>query len=137
MRKGKISVIGNGVVLDPWALVAEIEKLSDKLAELPASAQLRAKEASDALRNGLEGLNAAALAAGWSDPLRAWRRAKALNGLRGQDDFLALAGSDEVLVAGPVNPAAVPEGHFPIGLVVGLLAMPLLAGFIPCPPPKD
>jgi len=27
VRKGKLSVIGNGVVLDPWALVAEIEKL--------------------------------------------------------------------------------------------------------------
>jgi glycyl-tRNA synthetase beta chain len=33
----------------------------------------------------------AALAVGWSDPLLAWRRAKALNALRGQDDFLALA----------------------------------------------
>ncbi|MEM9043988.1 MAG: adenylosuccinate synthase [Pseudomonadota bacterium] len=28
VREGKLSVIGNGVVLDPWALVAEIEKLS-------------------------------------------------------------------------------------------------------------
>ena len=27
MRPGKLSVIGNGVVLDPWALLAEIEKL--------------------------------------------------------------------------------------------------------------
>jgi adenylosuccinate synthase len=27
VRSGKISVIGNGVVLDPWALVAEIDKL--------------------------------------------------------------------------------------------------------------
>ncbi|MHA1529267.1 MAG: adenylosuccinate synthase [Alphaproteobacteria bacterium] len=27
VRPGKLSVIGNGVVLDPWALVAEIEKL--------------------------------------------------------------------------------------------------------------
>ncbi|MGR3783325.1 MAG: adenylosuccinate synthase, partial [Albimonas sp.] len=27
VREGKLSVIGNGVVLDPWALVAEIEKL--------------------------------------------------------------------------------------------------------------
>jgi len=33
----------------------------------------------------------AVLAAGWSDPLRSWRRAHALNALRGQDDFLALA----------------------------------------------
>jgi adenylosuccinate synthase len=28
LRGGKLSVIGNGVVLDPWALLAEIEKLS-------------------------------------------------------------------------------------------------------------
>jgi adenylosuccinate synthase len=27
VRKGKLSVIGNGVVVDPWALIAEIEKL--------------------------------------------------------------------------------------------------------------
>ncbi|MEM8658459.1 MAG: adenylosuccinate synthase [Pseudomonadota bacterium] len=27
VRKGKLSVIGNGVVLDPWAFVAEVEKL--------------------------------------------------------------------------------------------------------------
>src|SRR5262249_8607044 len=27
VRKGKLSVIGNGVVLDPWALSAEIEKI--------------------------------------------------------------------------------------------------------------
>src|SRR6266540_159153 len=27
VRKGKLSVIGNGVVIDPWALCAEIEKL--------------------------------------------------------------------------------------------------------------
>jgi adenylosuccinate synthase len=27
VRPGKLSVIGNGVVLDPWALIAEIEKL--------------------------------------------------------------------------------------------------------------
>ena len=33
----------------------------------------------------------AALAAGWSDPLLAWRRGKALNALRGREDFLALA----------------------------------------------
>ncbi len=28
VRGGKLSIIGNGVVLDPWALLAEIEKLS-------------------------------------------------------------------------------------------------------------
>src|SRR5690606_9321236 len=27
VRPGKLSVIGNGVVLDPWALLAEIDKL--------------------------------------------------------------------------------------------------------------
>jgi adenylosuccinate synthase len=27
VRPGKLSVIGNGVVLDPWALLAEIERL--------------------------------------------------------------------------------------------------------------
>ncbi|MBT3358097.1 MAG: adenylosuccinate synthase [Rhodospirillales bacterium] len=29
VRKGKLSVIGNGVVLDPWALLAEMDKLAD------------------------------------------------------------------------------------------------------------
>jgi adenylosuccinate synthase len=28
VRPGKLSIIGNGVVIDPWALIAEIEKLS-------------------------------------------------------------------------------------------------------------
>ena len=28
VRPGKLAVIGNGVVIDPWALSAEIEKLS-------------------------------------------------------------------------------------------------------------
>ena len=30
LRKGKLSVIGNGVVLDPWALVAEIDKIASQ-----------------------------------------------------------------------------------------------------------
>ena len=30
VRPGKLSVIGNGVVIDPWALMAEIEKLSSQ-----------------------------------------------------------------------------------------------------------
>ncbi len=30
VRPGKLSVIGNGVVIDPWALVAEIEKLASQ-----------------------------------------------------------------------------------------------------------
>src|SRR6187549_1951609 len=28
VRSGKLAVIGNGVVIDPWALIAEIEKLA-------------------------------------------------------------------------------------------------------------
>src|SRR5436190_4575977 len=28
VRKGKLSVIGNGVVIDPWALIGEIDKLA-------------------------------------------------------------------------------------------------------------
>ena len=27
VRKGKLSIIGNGVVVDPWALLAEMERL--------------------------------------------------------------------------------------------------------------
>ncbi|MBY8974936.1 adenylosuccinate synthase [Rhodobacteraceae bacterium NNCM2] len=34
VRKGKLSVIGNGVVLDPWALVSEIEKLAGQGVEI-------------------------------------------------------------------------------------------------------
>ncbi|MFV0336195.1 MAG: adenylosuccinate synthase [Tropicimonas sp.] len=34
VRKGKISVIGNGVVLDPWAFVAEVEKLAGQGVEI-------------------------------------------------------------------------------------------------------
>jgi adenylosuccinate synthase len=30
VRPGKLSIIGNGVVIDPWALIAEIEKLSSQ-----------------------------------------------------------------------------------------------------------
>ena len=30
VRKGKISVIGNGVVVDPWALIDEIQEIKDK-----------------------------------------------------------------------------------------------------------
>jgi adenylosuccinate synthase len=30
VRKGKLSIIGNGVVVDPWALIAEIESISAK-----------------------------------------------------------------------------------------------------------
>ncbi len=34
VRKGKLSVIGNGVVLDPWALIAEIGKLREQGVEI-------------------------------------------------------------------------------------------------------
>ncbi|MFO1105514.1 MAG: adenylosuccinate synthase [Amaricoccus sp.] len=34
VRPGKLSVIGNGVVLDPWALLAEIEKLAGQGVEI-------------------------------------------------------------------------------------------------------
>src|SRR5690554_2348561 len=34
VRKGKLSVIGNGVVLDPWALLAEIDKLAGQGVEV-------------------------------------------------------------------------------------------------------
>ncbi len=34
VRPGKLSVIGNGVVLDPWALIAEIEKLAGQGVEV-------------------------------------------------------------------------------------------------------
>ncbi|MDV7145797.1 adenylosuccinate synthase [Tropicimonas sp. TH_r6] len=34
VRKGKISVIGNGVVLDPWALIGEIDKLAGQGVEI-------------------------------------------------------------------------------------------------------
>ncbi|MAS44300.1 MAG: adenylosuccinate synthase [Rhodobacteraceae bacterium] len=34
VRKGKLSVIGNGVVLDPWALLAEIDKLRGQGVEI-------------------------------------------------------------------------------------------------------
>ena len=36
VRKGKLSVIGNGVVLDPWALLKEIETLTAQGAEISA-----------------------------------------------------------------------------------------------------
>ncbi|MGE4351863.1 MAG: adenylosuccinate synthase [Bdellovibrionales bacterium] len=34
VRKGKLSVIGNGVVVDPWALLTEIEKIAEKGVEV-------------------------------------------------------------------------------------------------------
>ncbi len=37
VRKGKLAVIGNGVVLDPWALFAEIDKLAGQGVEIDTS----------------------------------------------------------------------------------------------------
>ena len=34
VRPGKLSVIGNGVVLDPWALIAEIDRLTERGVEI-------------------------------------------------------------------------------------------------------
>ncbi len=34
VRKGKVSIIGNGVVIDPWALLAEIEKVQKQGVEI-------------------------------------------------------------------------------------------------------
>jgi adenylosuccinate synthase len=41
VRKGKVSVIGNGVVVDPWALISEIEKIREQGVEVtPESLRL-------------------------------------------------------------------------------------------------
>ncbi len=41
VRKGKLSVIGNGVVLDPWALISEIDKIKEQGVEVsPESLRL-------------------------------------------------------------------------------------------------
>ena len=41
VRGGKLSVIGNGVVVDPWALISEIEKIQDQgVAVTPESLRL-------------------------------------------------------------------------------------------------
>ena len=37
VRKGKISIIGNGVVVDPWALLEEIEEIKFKGIEVNVS----------------------------------------------------------------------------------------------------
>ncbi|MEM9779162.1 MAG: adenylosuccinate synthase [Pseudomonadota bacterium] len=43
VRKGKLSVIGNGVVLDPWAFVAEVEKLRGQGVEISPQSLLIAE----------------------------------------------------------------------------------------------
>ncbi len=37
VRRGKVSIIGNGVVIDPWALVAEIDAIRSKGVEITAA----------------------------------------------------------------------------------------------------
>ena len=37
VRKNKISIIGNGVVVDPWALLEEIEEIKSKDVEVDAN----------------------------------------------------------------------------------------------------
>ena len=34
VRKNKISIIGNGVVIDPWALLEEIKEINQKVLKL-------------------------------------------------------------------------------------------------------
>ncbi len=46
VRGGKLSVIGNGVVLDPWALLAEIEKLTAQGVEINPEVLLIAENTS-------------------------------------------------------------------------------------------
>ncbi|MBB5516104.1 adenylosuccinate synthase [Rubricella aquisinus] len=43
VRKGKLSVIGNGVVLDPWALISEIAKLRDQGVEISSESLMVAE----------------------------------------------------------------------------------------------
>ena len=45
VRKGKLSVIGNGVVLDPWAFVAEMEKLQGQGVEITPETLMIAENA--------------------------------------------------------------------------------------------
>jgi adenylosuccinate synthase len=46
VRPDKLSIIGNGVVVDPWALLAEIEKIRDKGVEVtPANLKVAANAA--------------------------------------------------------------------------------------------
>ncbi|MCC5970779.1 MAG: adenylosuccinate synthase [Pararhodobacter sp.] len=46
VRGGKLSIIGNGVVLDPWALLAEIEKLTGQGVEINPDVLLIAENTS-------------------------------------------------------------------------------------------
>lgn len=46
VRSGKLSVIGNGVVVDPWALMEEIERVREKGVEISPSSLMVAENAS-------------------------------------------------------------------------------------------
>lgn len=46
VRKGKMSVIGNGVVVDPWALMEEIERIGEQGVEISPSTLMLAENAS-------------------------------------------------------------------------------------------
>ena len=50
LRPGKLSVIGNGVVLDPWALVDEIGRLEEKTRTLAEDLAILRMELDDARR---------------------------------------------------------------------------------------
>jgi len=45
VRPGKLSVIGNGVVVDPWALLSEIEKIKEKGVQITPETLLLAENA--------------------------------------------------------------------------------------------
>jgi len=45
VRKGKLAIIGNGVVVDPWAFVAEVEKLRSEGVEISPEGLLVAENA--------------------------------------------------------------------------------------------
>ena len=46
VRKNKISIIGNGVVVDPWALIEEIEEIKNKGVEINEENLLLSESAS-------------------------------------------------------------------------------------------
>ncbi|MBC8241106.1 MAG: adenylosuccinate synthase [Alphaproteobacteria bacterium] len=46
VRKGKLSIIGNGVVVDPWALLSEMERLQEQGVEITPSSLRLAMNAS-------------------------------------------------------------------------------------------
>ena len=55
VRKGKISILGNGVVIDPWALLSEIEEIKKCFAMYVKFPKKRWKEIERAEKNDAEG----------------------------------------------------------------------------------